>query len=385
MMLLLLLTVLIAGCGGDDADESVPALAIAGIDPNSTVRSRQLAGTFEPGAVVQVTVDTTAAVNNLQVAEGHWSCTIDALAPGSNLVTILATDSSGNQNALLLSLLYDPVSIERWVTPIPGKTVTIGGLVDPAAASLTVTVDTLQTPIVPEVTGDHWRADLSGLADGNNLVTVKVTHPDLAADQAKTLIISVSGAAPVVTIAQVTSPTRLASQPLVVTNPGNLALTIVAPTAVEGDPVEGDPILNPGVWSATLSDLQPGKNPFTVSATTGGVTAIAHDLIVRDDVPPTVISTVPADTGVAVSPVSPVQAVFNETMLERTINIANFTVACQEIPAEGTVSYVAATRTATFSPAAPLPAGDCIATLTAAITDLAGNALNAFSWSFTVN
>lgn len=390
LMLLLLLTVLIAGCGGDDADESVPALTIADINPNSTVRSRQLAGTFEPGAVVQVTVDTTAVVNALQVADGHWSCTIEALAPGSNFVTILATDSSGNQNALLLSLLYDPVSIERWVTPIPVNTgTTIGGLIDPAAAgSLTVTVNTAPagpTPIVldPVVNGDHWHADHTGLSNGNYLVTVKVTPPAPAvAEVVKTLALNVVAVAPVVTIDQVLSPTNVDNQSVTGTRGNDLAVTVLAPTAVVGDLT---PTGNPATWSRPLTELQPGKNPFTASVTLNGVTATARDLIVYDNVPPSIISTVPANAAVNVSSALPVQAVFNESMRETSINNTTFNVACQQILVDGAVTYNAATRTATFTPAAPLPVGACIATLTTAITDLAGNALPGFTWSFTVN
>jgi hypothetical protein len=389
MMLLLLLTVLVAGCGGDDADESVPALTFDGTDPNTTSRSRQLAGDFEPGAVVQVTVDTTAVVNVLKFADGRWSCTIDALAPGSNLVTILATDSTGNQNALLLSLLYDPVSIERWVTPIPGTTLTIGGLVDPAAASrLEVTVDTVATPITPVVTGDHWEAVLSGLSPENNVVTVRITHPDVdVAEVVKTLTLNVNTAAPVVTIDPVDSPTNVNSQLVTGTRENDLGLILLAPTAA----VEVPNLNTSGIWSATLNKLQQGKNPFTVSATAGVVTATAHDLIVYD-APPEIVSTIPADAAVNVSPATQVQAFFNEPMQESTLNNTTFIVACQEIPVGGTVTYAAATRTATFTPDAPLLAGACTATLRAAITDLGGNALigNAaalpdFSWSFTVN
>ncbi len=286
LLLLLLLTFLIAGCGGSDSDETAPILTFDGTDPNTTGRNRQLAGDVEPGAVVQVTVNTAAVVNALQVADGRWSCTIDALVPGSNPVTILARDSTGNQSDLLLSLLYDPLSIERWVTPIPGDTVTIGGLVDPAAAgSLVVTVDTADVgapAFVPAINGDHWEVELSGLLIGNNLVTVTITHPDAdVAAVEKSLTINVDAAAPVVTIDQVVSPTALDSQAVAGTRDDELTLTLLAPTAA----IEGPNLNTAGIWSATLTNLQQGKNAFTASVTLNGVTATARDLIIFDPTP----------------------------------------------------------------------------------------------------
>jgi hypothetical protein len=283
LLLLLLLAGMIVGCGGSDSDESAPLLTFAGTDPSTTVRSHQLAGTVEDGAVVQVTVNTAAVVNALLVADGLWSCSIDDLAPGSNLVTILATDSTGNQSVLLLSLLYDPVSIERWVTPIPGDTVTIGGLVDSAAAgSIEAIVEPVASVSAPVVNGDHWEIVVSGLAAGNNLVKVTINHPD--ADVAlveRTVTITVNELAPVVTIDPVVSPTDLDSQVAAGTRDDDLTLTLLAPTAV----VEGLNLNTVGIWSATLTTLQQGKNPFTASVTLNGVTATARDLIIFDPTP----------------------------------------------------------------------------------------------------
>jgi hypothetical protein len=378
LLLLLLLAGMIAGCGGSDSDESAPLLTFAGTDPSTTVRSHLLAGEVENGAVVQVTVDTTAEVTGLEVADGQWRCTVGALAPGSNLVTILATDRTGNQSVLLLSLLYDALSIERWVTPIPEGATTIGGLFDPAAvASLKVTVANAPAPVL-DVTGDHWKADLSGLLPGDNVVTVSIELD--AAVLTKTLTLKVDDAAPVVTIDPVTSPTNANSQAVSGSRTDTLTPTILAPTAEK----ENLNLDTPAVWSATLAKLQQGKNPFTVSATVGAVTTIARDLIVHD-APPSVVETLPLADAVKVSPASPVRATFSEPLQEATVNNATFNVACQGITVAGTVNYAAGTRTATFTPGGPLPAGDCTATLTAGITDLTGNALSASPWSFTVN
>jgi hypothetical protein len=279
LLLLLLLVGMIAGCGGSDSDEAAPLLTFAGTDPSTTVRSHLLAGEVEAGAALQVTVDTTAVVSPPQVADGQWRCTVGNLAPGNNLVTLLATDSAGNQSVLLLNLLYDALSIERWVTPIPGDTVAIGGLVDPGAIeSLTVSVDTGATATGLTIIGDdHWAVTLNGLLAGNNVVKVTITHP--AADVAeveKSVTIARNADAPIVTIAPVESPTTLDSQPIAGTRSDNLALTLLAPTAT----VENFNLDVPTSWSATLNKLQQGKNPFTVSATANNITVTARELII---------------------------------------------------------------------------------------------------------
>jgi hypothetical protein len=81
-----------------------------------------------------------------------------------------------------------------------------------------------------------------------------------------------------------------------------------------------------------------------------------------------------------------VTATFSEDMKSATIDSSTFTLAC---PAgtgiDGTVTYVAASRVATFSPTAVLPASTtCTATITTGALDTADLGLaNAFVWTFT--
>lgn len=106
---------------------------------------------------------------------------------------------------------------------------------------------------------------------------------------------------------------------------------------------------------------------------------------------PTVTATVPLArtpmvTGVAIN--SAVTATFSKAMDATTLNspAANFTVACPAgTPITGTVAYVAASRTATFSHAANFPANViCTATISTGAKDTTGIALAAaFVWQFT--
>lgn len=96
------------------------------------------------------------------------------------------------------------------------------------------------------------------------------------------------------------------------------------------------------------------------------------------------LATSPIVTGVAIN--SKVIITFSKDMDTATINTSTFTVACPVGAAiAGTVSYVAASRVATFTPTANLPASTtCTATITAGARDTAGTALTSdFVWRFT--
>ena len=103
---------------------------------------------------------------------------------------------------------------------------------------------------------------------------------------------------------------------------------------------------------------------------------------------PTVVATAPVAstpsvTGVATN--SRVSATFSKPMASASLTTSSFTVACPSGSAvAGSVAYDAATRVATFTPAATLaPNTICVATITSAATDDTGFKLAAaFVWSF---
>src|SRR6266542_3227026 len=105
-----------------------------------------------------------------------------------------------------------------------------------------------------------------------------------------------------------------------------------------------------------------------------------------DTTPPTVISTVPVNLATSVSVTSAVSATFSEAMDSTTINATTFTlrVTATSAAVVGTVSYNAATNTATFTPTGPLlPSTTYTARITTGAKDLAGNALTAqVEWTF---
>jgi hypothetical protein len=102
--------------------------------------------------------------------------------------------------------------------------------------------------------------------------------------------------------------------------------------------------------------------------------------------PPTVISTVPANLAVNVPINQALSATFSVAMTPATINATTFTLAGPgTTPVTGTVAYVAAGSTATFTPSAPLAYNTVYtATITTGAENLAGTPLTQnYVWTFT--
>jgi hypothetical protein len=135
---------------------------------------------------------------------------------------------------------------------------------------------------------------------------------------------------------------------------------------------------------------------------TATITTAAQDLLARglaanyvwtftaaagpDLTPPTVISTIPANTATNVPTNQAVTATFSEALNPATLTAASYTLQGPGGAAvAGLVTYAAIGDTATFTPTATLAPNTLFtATLTTMITDLAGNALAAnYVWSFT--
>lgn len=103
-------------------------------------------------------------------------------------------------------------------------------------------------------------------------------------------------------------------------------------------------------------------------------------------VPPTVISTVPADLATNVPLNQTVSATFSEAMDPATINSGTFSLAGPgATPVAGLVAYSAISDTLTFTPASNLPASTLFtATITTGAKNLAGTALAGnYVWTFT--
>jgi Ice-binding-like/Bacterial Ig-like domain len=104
--------------------------------------------------------------------------------------------------------------------------------------------------------------------------------------------------------------------------------------------------------------------------------------------PPTVITVTPPNGSTLVCPnTAVITATFSKPMNPATLTTTTFALTAAGATIPGTVSYVAATMMATFTPAAPLAASTpYTVTLTTGVQDQFGNPLAAtFVWTFTTS
>jgi hypothetical protein len=140
-------------------------------------------------------------------------------------------------------------------------------------------------------------------------------------------------------------------------------------------------------WSAKDIPLALGENSITVTAS-DGVGHSAQDTIVvtrvPDTTPPSVASVVPADKGACAALEGTISAEFSEAINSATVNESSFVLMDNMgAPVPGVVT--ASDASATFTPSVALALDASYrATITSAVTDLAGNAPTSdFTWSFT--
>ncbi len=145
------------------------------------------------------------------------------------------------------------------------------------------------------------------------------------------------------------------------------------------------------------SDLA-GDTQFTATLTGGGgnIADLAGIVLVADYVwnfttgpvpdttPPTVVSTVPADTATGVALTTTITALFSEAIDPATISTTNFSVydETNSFPVSGTATYNG--LTATFTPNSSLANGPVYRATLSGVMDIAGNPLALTTWTFTV-
>jgi hypothetical protein len=173
--------------------------------------------------------------------------------------------------------------------------------------------------------------------------------------------------------------------------------TFTLKTTSGGVAVPGTVTYNPGTNTATFTPTSPLSNSTAYTATistaardVAGNAMVANKVFsfttIADTTPPIVTSTLPANNATGVPINSTVKVTFSEAMDAASVTAAGtFTlkVSATSVAVPGTVTYDAATRTATFTPTGSLaPSTAYTATVTTAAKDVAGNPLSPGNVSF---
>jgi hypothetical protein len=350
---LLVLSAAAASCGGDDASrDSLLNANVASISPTASAVSPA------PGAT-GVSVDTrtvTASFSQPVVSlASPASFTVTCAAPCISPAATVALDAAGTGATLTFAT-------GTRLAPLTVYTATVGGASARSngasmAAPLVWRFTTGLVPTAPTVTA-------VAPANGSTSVAINLSNVNAAFSEP---VQAITGANFTVTCASpCTSPTG--------TTALNAAGTIATFTLTAGTALE--PLT---LYTGTISGAR-GVNggivmqsPFVWTFLTTAIT---------DTTRPRVSSTNPATsspgptTGVPAN--TAVSVIFTESMAASTLNASSFTLTCSApcVSPAGSVSYSVGTRTALFTPTAPLAVGATYtATVTTAATDLAGNQL----------
>jgi len=346
------------------------------------------------------TVTVSAAVTDLagngMAADHVWTFTTGALVdvtaptvsstiPASNATNVVINTPI----AITFSEAMDPltittatITVRQGTNPVAG-TVTYAGVTAiftptqvPASGTVyTVTVSDSVTDLAGNaMAADYvWTFTTGGLAD----VTAPTVSSTIPASNATGVTINTPIA---VTFSEAMSPATINTVSLTLRKDGDLVAGTVTYAGVTAVFTPDQVLAHNSTYTATVSTAVTDLAGNAMAAnyvwtfTTGALV---------DTIAPTVSSTVPASDATGVATNTPIAITFSEAMNPLTITTANITLAQGANPIAGTVTYAGVT--AIFTPTQGL-AHDTgyTATVSAAVTDLAGNAMAAAHvWSFT--
>jgi hypothetical protein len=179
-------------------------------------------------------------------------------------------------------------------------------------------------------------------------------------------------------------------------DPSTINATTLTLRITNGAAITGAVTYNAETRRATLTPAAalPNFSSLTATISTGAkdlagnalAQAVSWTFTTRDDVPPTVTATSPANGATGVSPTAVMTMTFSETMDATTINASNITLraTASGTVLTSTVTYNTSTRVATLTPSAPLTQSvNYTVSIGAGVKDAQGNAIVATSFSFT--
>ncbi len=168
------------------SDKTAPMLEVNPPPPITNQPSITITGKTESGATV--TINGTAATTK---GDGSFSGTAK-LVEGKNVITVIATDGSGNQTKKNVWVTLDTqppsVVVDKFADPIGAETITLTGRVDPGS---TVSIkDAAGTAVEAKVVHDIWEATIKlAPAPSKNTYTIEAT--DLAGNKTGNITVEI--------------------------------------------------------------------------------------------------------------------------------------------------------------------------------------------------
>jgi len=359
-------------------DSTAPTLSIT--TPTSLPTFTTSGATIDLGGTSSdnVAVATVTAVNSANGSAGTpsgtapWSITGIALSPGSNLITVTATDTAGNTSAKVIAVTQDttaPVVTITGPTASPTYLTSTSPLVVSGTSSDNVSVASVAWVNSAGGSGTatgttNWSASI-GLVAGLNTITVTVTD---SAGNTSTDVIAVTfdSAAPTIVITT-NGGAAFATNTSPVTLNGTASDAVGLASAKWTNAATGGAgtATGTGTWSATIP-LAIGPNAITVTATdTAGNSTNALITVTLDTSLPTVTIIGPTSASTFVTQLATLTLTgsSSDNVSVQTVSWTNAANTTSGGITGGTASWT--------STSINLVAGDNVITVTA--IDMAGN------------
>jgi len=269
-------------------DTVKPVLAIA--SPAQDIATNQssvtITGTVSDDNSITLTYLVNGKTSPVAVDAGTFTFRVDFAAEGIYPIVITATDLAGNSTTATRSVIYDITPPTVGIGPAPATVyvpaVTISGTVEAGASVIATNTATAVAGTTVYPTATTWKCDLTGLAAGDNTITV--TAVDAAGNAAPSQPVQVTYLLPAPVIGVFSVPALTNAKDVVfngtVDDGATVTVTNVSTTVGGAATVIGS------TWTYKVT-LAEGANNITITAQKPmSVAATVTAGLTLDSIPP---------------------------------------------------------------------------------------------------
>ncbi|WP_218043354.1 Ig-like domain-containing protein [Oryzomonas rubra] len=269
-------------------DTTAPVIIITSPADNSAVASQnvEIKGSVDKNALVTVKVNSGSPQNALMNGMAFSSTT--TLVPGANTIEVTATDLAGNSGTAKRTVMFDNQQPSlAIIDPIQDISTNLAGWLLKGTVTDTLTETTVAITVdgqtfQPQVVNGTFSQQLNFTTEKTYTITVIAT--DAAGNKTTVLRNIIYDTTKPLLSADVTSPTRLASQTISGTREADAVISITSSTASVGA------VAYPTgtTWNTSIDNMTYGINHIVVTARdfAGNETVVTRDILF-DASPPT--------------------------------------------------------------------------------------------------